>query len=59
MKFWVLTIKIQNSRLYSKFYNKRDNFNFDITRVPYKLSNIPHVLISDVGRNTPNMQSNN
>ena len=31
-----LNINIHNSRLQTKLYDKRDNFNFDIFKMPYR-----------------------
>ena len=39
--FLDLGIKIQNSRFQQKFTNKRDNFDFNIIRIPYE-SNISY-----------------
>ena len=39
--FLDLNIEISNSKFITKLYDKRDNFNFNIIRMPYKSSNIP------------------
>ena len=33
---------ILHSRFQTKLYNKRDNFDFNIIKMPYKSSNIQH-----------------
>ena len=39
--FLDLKIKIDNNKFMTSLYDKRDNFNFDIVRMPHKCSNIP------------------
>ena len=39
--FLDLNIEISNSTFQTKLYDKRNNFNFNIIRMPYKSSNIP------------------
>ena len=39
--FLDLNIEINNSKFDSKLFDKRDDFNFDIVRMPYRNSNIP------------------
>ena len=39
--FLDLNIKIENGSFNTKLYDKRNDFGFDITRFPYKSSNIP------------------
>ena len=39
--FLDLNIKIQDSKFKTSLYDKRDNFNFDIVRMPFRHSNIP------------------
>ena len=39
--FLDLNIEISNSKFITKLYDKRDNFSFNIIRMPYKSSNIP------------------
>ena len=36
-----ISINIQNSRFQTNLYDKRDNFNFNISRMPSESSNIP------------------
>ena len=36
-----MNIEINNSKFDSKLFDKRDDFNFDIVRMPYRNSNIP------------------
>ena len=40
--FLDLNILINNSKFDSKLYDKRDDFPFDIVRMPYRTSNIPN-----------------
>ena len=46
--FLDLKINIQNSRFQIKLYYKREHFNFNIIRVPYKSCNIPHKIFHSV-----------
>lgn len=39
--FLDLHIKIQNNEYHTCLYDKRDDFGFDIVRMPFKSSNIP------------------
>ena len=42
--FLDLKIKIENSKFTTSLYDKRDNFNFDIVRMPFRKSNIPQAM---------------
>ena len=39
--FLDINIKIENGTIITKLYDKRDNFGFDIVRMPFACSNIP------------------
>ena len=46
--FLDINIMIENGIFCTKLFNKRDNFGFDIVRMPFNCSNIPSKMFMEV-----------